>query len=155
MNQTRIREVEDALLGLLKAALPDVKNIAALTEGDVNEEDQLIAEPPAIRLFFGAESFDRARDHMALTYQSGQSWTALCGAQNRRGVEDERADALELLGRVLDALAGARLAGLASQTQGPQVVLKRVGLLQMGPDGTWYLVEFAVESIVQFTGNGA
>ena len=154
MNQTRIAEVEDALVELLKAKLPDVKNIGALTEGDINEEDQIVTDTPAIRMFFGSEQFDRARDLMALTYQSGQSWTLLCGAQNQRDLGSERKNALDLLSRVLDALAGARLV-LPAQTQGAQVVLKRAGLLQTGPDGTWYLVEFAVESIVQFTGNAA
>ena len=152
MSQTRLPEIENALLELLKSALADVNDIAALTEGDFNEDDQIVAGTPAIRIFFRTEQLDRAHDHMALTYQSDQNWVALCGAQDQRDFGSERKGALDLAGRACNGLAGARLA-LSDQTQGPQVVLRRVSLFQVSAEGTWYSVEFSVESITQFAGN--
>lgn len=153
MNLTRISEVEDALVALLKSKL-DVRDIAALTEGDFNEDDQIVTSTPAIRIFFRSEQLDRRTDNTALTYQSGQSWMVLCGAQNVRDFQTERQGAQDLVSRAMDALAGARPA-LPSQTQGPQMVLVSVSLFQVSSEGTWYALECVLESIVQFRANAS
>jgi hypothetical protein len=145
-------EVEAALVAMLKLKLEDVPDVSGLTEGDFNESDQIVTRTPAVRLFFRNEPFDHTTDQTALTYQSRQAWVVLCGAQNIRDFASERKGAMNILGRVCDALAGARLT-LPSQAQRPQVVLVQSSLFQVGADGTWYMLEISVESITQFTAN--
>jgi phage gp37-like protein len=150
MNQTRLAEVEDALIGRLKDKLNDVGDIAALTAGDFNDQDQLITGTPAIRVFFRTEQLDRrVTDQTATTYQSIQAWIVLCGAQSLRDFASERIDAQNITSRACDALAGFR-PKMPSQEQGPQVVLKSVQLFQAGAGGSWYALEVHVESITQF-----
>lgn len=147
-------EVEDSLVELLKSRIADVKDIAALTEGDFSEDDQIVTETPAIRIFFRSEPFDRTTDQTATVYQSRQSWVVLCGAQDQRDFKSERKGALELLGRVCVALAGARLT-LPSQGQRPQVVLAASSVFQVGAEGTWYSLEMSVESVSSFPGDNS
>jgi len=164
MNQLKIHEVEDGLVGHLKAALPAMdRQIASLTNGDFNAGgDVIVTDLPAIRVFYRtgplARGAGRMNDSTALTYDAALGFVVLCGASNMRSRAEERKDALELVDDVLDALAGKRLEGLPSyqMSRGPQVVLQNAGeLFQFGPDGTWYAVPVVVEGITQYERNAA
>jgi len=151
-NETLIEEVEESLILQLKAKLPDIKAISALTEQDFDEDDRIIAATPAIRVLMRAEQLTPGADAQRLTYDSAQNWMALCGAQRPTTFDKERAAALLLVTRVKAALAGAKLP-LPSNTYGAVVALAGAELFQLGPEGTWYAVACRVESVTQFTAN--
>jgi len=151
---THITEAYDALEALLRKELPNI-SVAALTEQEFDEQSgRLLARPPAVFLALRDESLDRRRDATALTYQSAQTYLAVCGALSLRSTQEERAGALGLLARVCDILAGARLT-LASSANRPIVVLQSVRLAQFDREGTWYELQFIVESVSQFSGVAA
>lgn len=157
-NRLEIHEVEDALVGHLKAKLPAMqRQIASLTDGDFDGAgDVIVTDLPAVRVFFRSGRLNPGRDITALTYQAALGFVVLCGAQSLRDKADERQDAQKLAGDVLRVLAGKRLENLPSSGQRPQVVLgPEVALFQTGPQGTWYAVAVTVEGITQYEENAA
>ena len=149
---THITEVYDALIALLKQRVPGVA-VESLTDQQFDERNgRLLAKPPAVFLALRDEQLDRRRDHTATTYQSAQTFLAVCGALVLRSTEEQRVGALELLQKVCDALAGARLT-LPSSANRAQVVLGAVRLAQFDEEGTWYELQFTVDSVAQFSAN--
>lgn len=152
---THIAETQDALEKLLVSKLPGV-TVRGLTGSDFNEETNLlIVSPPAVLVQLVREDLESRRDHMALTYQSSQRFVIICGAKSLRSMEAGRILALELLSKVCDALAGARLT-LESSAQKPIVrLLPGISVGQLDPEDTWYSLPIAVESVAQFSGNAS
>lgn len=147
-----IAEVEDGLIGLLTGGL-DLNNIGTLSAEDFQDDDTIVTDTPAIRLFFSGEDLATV-ELKALLYDSKQSFIVLCGAQSLRGKDDERRGAYELVTQVCDVLAGARF-DLPSHQQRPLVKLVRVKLMQSNENGTWYALEISVEHFHMFSGMAA
>ena len=153
MSQTLISESYAALETVLKANLPNVK-VQALTAADFDlESGKIIAKPPAVLLVFRREEL-AAQNQAGLLYESRQSYLAICGAENLRGVDEERMGALELLSRVCDVLARAKLQ-LTATPEPVFVALRRVELAQMELDGTWYSLEVELLGYSSYTGVAA
>ena len=149
---TPIAETQAAIEALLKSRVPAGVIVRGLTGADFEEETALlVVTPPAALVMFRDEGLD-SKEAYGLIYDSTQGFSVIAGAVNLRGDNEERIGALELLNRVCDALAGARL-GLAGTTQKPLVVLRRVYLGQFDAEGTWYVLEAEVVSVAQFSGN--
>ena len=150
---THIAETQDALEKLLASKLPGV-TVRGLTGGDFEEETgRLIVAPPAVLVVLTREDLESRRDHMALTYQSAQRFQIICGGKSLRTDAEGRVLALELLSKVCDVLAGARLT-LNSSTQQPIVRLQSgVSLGQLDQEDVWYALPIAVESVAQFSAN--
>lgn len=150
-GETKIEEVEDAVLTWLRSALaPAVTDVAPVTQDDF-DEDVIVTQPDAVRIAFREEALTTDDPH-GFTYESRQNWLAFCGAQDLSTFEKERKGALGLLTSVKEALAG-KILTLASNAQGALVKLGNASLYQIGPNGTWYALPFTVESVTQFTGN--
>lgn len=152
---THITEVYDALVALLKVNLAGIA-VQSLTDQQFDEANgRLLAKPPAVFLALRDEQLDRRRDHTALTYQSAQTFLAVCGALSLRSTDEQRIGALELLSKVCDVLAGARLTLPSSPPGRAQVALGAVRLAQFDEEGTWYELQFTVDSIAQYSGVAA
>lgn len=151
---TRTDETEAALVALLKAALVThgVTDIAALTTEDMDEDDNILVQPPAVRIVFANEALAAAEDFVYTNYTSVQEYIALVGASRPSTVDIERAAAQGVLELVKNVLAGARLV-LASNSDGAIVGLRSATLFHMQPEGTWYAIRFVVESFTQFDAN--
>ncbi len=149
---THIAEVQAALEALLAAGLsggPKV-DVRGLTGADFEEEtSRLIVQPPAVLVIFLGETLGDPEAY-GIKYKSNQNFTVIVGARDLRSESAERVNVLELLYRVCDALAGAKLQ-LASAAQRPLVVLGNVSLGQFDKDGTWYSLEVTVVSVALYS----
>jgi len=152
-----IEEVLDAVEDLIKRHVTGVAGlkVQALTSEDFSIEEntlgKILAKPPAVLLAFRDASLDPGSDHTATEYRARLNFLAFCGAQSLRAADEERAGALGLLAKVANVLAGARLK-VTSATNRLQCVLERVQLVELGPDGTWYGLNFFVHGPSQFGG---
>lgn len=153
-GQTRIDEVEAAVIALLKAQLAGagVTDIAALTRQDMDEDDNILIQPPAVRVVFVKEDLAPLEDQDFQDYRSDQMHVALAGAERPTTVDIERGVAQNIAELVKKALAGARIA-LTSNPDGAVIGLVGVELFQMVAEGTWYAVKFCVRSYSEFSGN--
>jgi len=154
-GQTRSDEVEAALIAFLKTQLANagVTDIAALTMEDLDEAtDDIITQPPAVRIVFANENFEPAADEGYLDYRSQAEYVALVGAERPSTMDVERAAAQGVFESAKNTLAGARLS-LPSNQDGAIVRLRSSSLFQMKENGTWYAIRFAVESFTQFAAN--
>lgn len=151
---TLIEEVEAALIAFAtdKLSALNVKQISALTAEDFSEDDRIVTETPAVRFLLRSEDLTPGADAHRLTYESAQTWIALCGQSRPSTLDKERAAAQSLVSQMKNALAGARLPLPSNQT-GAIVALSRIDLYQLGPEGTWYAISFQVESVTQFEAN--
>jgi phage gp37-like protein len=161
LNQLRIDEVEDAIVAHLQAALPGIAgHIASLSSEDFDEGgDAIVTDLPAVRVFYRTGALDAKNDQTALTYDARLAFVVMVGASNMRSRDDERKDALKLLGDVANQLAGKRLAGLASRSADasrPTIVLENPGeLMESTHRGTWYALPIVVEGKSQYEANSA
>lgn len=144
--------VEAAVLAILTTDLAaDKVNVAALSSEDLDKEGAVLTMPPFVRVLFDSEPLPAGRDNQRLTYQAAQNWRALVGVQNYRARGDERREAYQLLTKVKDSLAGARLQ-LDLNTKTPPVLLTGVEQIAVDNRGSVYSVNFTVEAIAQFSG---
>jgi len=152
-SQTLINESYAALETVLRAQLAGVR-IEPLTAGDLDvESGKIIAKPPAVLLVFRREEL-APQNQAGLLYSSRQNYMVICGAENLRSLDAERIGALELLGRVADVLARAKLT-LQATPEPVFVELRRVELAQMELEGTWYSIEVELLGYSSYSGVAA
>jgi hypothetical protein len=87
---SHIAEVEDALIALLKTRLLDVKNIGTLSAEDFKDDDTIVADTPAIKLFFSGDQMS-TDEITAVLYDSKQTFICagrrICAARRKSAAE--------------------------------------------------------------------
>jgi phage gp37-like protein len=149
-SQLKVDQVEKALITALKGALASANvQVQGLTAESFDQDGNLVIVPPAVLVLFSSNTYAAGKDHLKLDYQSDKEFQILCGARDPRS-ENERLGAYDVVNRVLDALAGLKLA-LDANTKTEPIFPMRVELFQFTVDGTWYSVHVNVGGIAQFT----
>jgi hypothetical protein len=167
-SQFQISQVEQALIALLKSAMPaaysaaigseeTIKvNIDSLSDKDFDSDGQLVLKPPSIRVRFDRTRRETLRDNQRLTYQAKASFDVLCYESSLRGKADERLQTLQLVQVLENQVAGARLA-LADGTSSMPCTLGSTYLVaeSTGSVDQLFCVEVTAEGIQQYNGPNA
>lgn len=158
MSKMPIDEVFECLINHVVAGLGDPKiHVGGVTSEALNEEQELIAPPPAVFLQFQRETATEGRDRLGLDYDSMQEFLVVAGDRNLAGIDAERTGTLKLISRLRDLLAGARL---TLPSGGYKLTVKYRGaeiypFVAAENVGTFYALMISVEGRAQFTANAA
>ena len=146
-------DVEAALQTLLTAQLPGV-NVDSIGEKDLNDDDQLVFDPPCVRTRHGGTDY-KSVESQELTYNAAHIMEVWCCAEDLRSKEAQRAATEALLATVLAIVAGARL--LLSDGTHKSEPIRLVGVTDVYQEtvGSCYILAIAVPGIAQFPGTNA
>lgn len=157
VTQFKIEDVEAAALALLQKTFKDEQpkvETDAMSVADVNEDGDIITNPPAARLYFANEAATPGRDAQRLTYQSQQFFTVMVGAQDYSSRTKERMGCYAMVSLVKNAFAGARLT-LADGGKTEPIAYLGAEPYQAEKKAVWYAVRFAIPCVAQFSGANA
>jgi hypothetical protein len=144
---------EVATKDLLAAKLAGV-DVKSMSGSDFDEDGQLVFRPPCSRTRYVGSMYESLHDNSAVTYNCDHIIEVWCCASNLRSREDQREDTKALAGKILEQLAGARLA-LADGSKSEPVRIVDVKTLETDLRGTIVVVSVAVPGIAQFDGVNA
>ncbi|MCA1945995.1 MAG: DUF1834 family protein [Desulfovibrio sp.] len=140
-------DVEDAILDLLRAGLPALKQLGSLPLG-LHDRAALDVRDSAVWVYYaGGEPLDGAGDNESLSgHLQQEQWTfaVLCLAKRYRGARDGAGAACELLEAVVGILAGASPCDLPL-SKGPDRLLP----LPEGCGVVGYEILFTCDTIMQ------
>lgn len=150
-QQLKPAAVETAIVDLLKKDLKaDGVAVDAVSDRSFDQDGNLVVNPPAALVLWSGASFGDGQDNLLTQYDARHPVAILCGARSLRGSDDERLGAQQLVAKVVNSLAGARLVLADGKT--PPIAVQGVELFQFSPNGTWYSVTVEVEGFVNFDG---
>jgi hypothetical protein len=145
-------DVEQSLLAALTNGLTAPKiNVGAISDKDINDDDQLVLQMPCARQRYVGAMYKGGGDNQWLTYDVSHMFEIWCAAENLTSKEAQRTATLAVVGQVLALVAGARLVLTDTSVTEP-VVIKNIGKLPDDIVGEIYIVTVEVCGIAQFPG---
>jgi hypothetical protein len=155
-TNAQLTETEAAMIALLKDD-PEVQSwkptIKTAATQDFTADGTMLTIPPSI-LFAYDSMAARARDPRATVYDRRQTWSILIWVQNLRGSAEAKigaeaggkkeVGAYEMLDRIAEILAGARLNLESSQGSKPLVELGDNQIVAFQPRGIQFRQEVTV-----------
>lgn len=142
--------VEAAAIALLKAQATGV-SVGSIGELDIDDDDQLICDPPMARTFYMGTGAVETHDSSALTYNVDHIVQVWCAAEDLRSKQAGREASKQIVAMVLEIMTGARLLlGDGSKSE----PVRWEGITGVPDDtlGRVYVVSFAVPGIAQLPG---
>lgn len=143
-------DVESAAQALIAATIPNVST-GSIGDLEINDNGQLIFDPPCIRSRYANTEYNAAEDNRALAYNAAHILELWISAENLRSKEAQRNDTLALLSSLLPQMAGARLV-LPDTSLSEPVQLVSIRGMDDDPFGMIYVVSISVAGIAQFPG---
>lgn len=145
-----VQAVEDLLAARLTQI--SVGSIGAL---EINDDDQLVWDPPCVRTRYAGSKYATTHDNQMLAYNADHIVELWCAAENLTSKEAQRQDTMTMVvHQVLPQIVGARLALEDGSKSEPVRVVDIKGFVE-DIAGMLYIISVAVPGIAQFPGTNA
>lgn len=146
-------DIEVAVQALLAGLTFKTENvtIGSIGELDLDDDDQLIFDPPCVRTYYGGAQYEPdPQDSSMTTYNAEHMVQLWCAVKNLTGKQYQREDAKALVGQVLPIMAGARMTLSDGKTE--PVRLVSIDGANDTDFGKVYVISVAVPGIAQYSG---
>jgi hypothetical protein len=153
-SQFKPDELIAAIVGKLKTALEGAAQVKQLAGEHFDANGDIVAKPPSVLVAWLKESATVNSDNTRTSYQGEQLLDLFSGDVNLRSAEEESTNALALVSKVREQVAGARWT-LADGTKTGPTMLRDSDIAQISRNGTWYVTRIAVPHSMLFPGVNA
>jgi hypothetical protein len=150
-TQLKLADVEAGIIGALKAGIPDA-DVLSITRRQIDSEGNIVlnSSRPTVLVVLEGGGYIPLGDNQRISYGAELRWLALCFDQNLRSDADERAESYALVSKVVNAIAGQRIANGSDDRTEPAFVTG-IEPFQLDDNGSWYAVRFSVGDTAQFS----
>lgn len=152
-GEFKIDQGWQAIVAILSGQLPGT-DVAAISDKDFNEDGEIIMTPPSVRVFFNGEVAESTSDSQRLSYLTNGRYGVLCADQDYHSVIAQAYASVQLVNKVKELLAGARLLLTDGDTSEPLIYMGTTPIPVEGI-GVAYGVEFIVPGLAQFPGTNS
>jgi len=145
-------DVVNAAVATLASLNGNGVNTGQISELDIEDNDQLVFDPPCVRIRYAGAKYQDNCDNQGLLYNDVRHYLDYwCAAENLTGKTEQANDTLTLIRQVLPLVVGSRLALPNGESSEP-LRITDITSLPDDPAGTVFVLSVMVPGIALFTG---